>query len=47
VGIATYHTVAALLPALGSSLPSFLLAFTVRWLLREEPVSAGLPAAGR
>jgi len=43
VGIATYHAVAALLPALGSSLPSFALAFAVRWMLQEERATA-LPA---
>jgi NCS1 family nucleobase:cation symporter-1 len=46
-GVAAYHGVATLLPALGSSLPSFALAFAARWLLRQEPASAGLAAGGR
>ncbi|MCI0371651.1 MAG: putative hydroxymethylpyrimidine transporter CytX [candidate division NC10 bacterium] len=47
VGIATYHAVGRVLPALGSSLPSFLLAFGARWLLRERPAAATVPARGR
>lgn len=47
VGIATYHAVAAVLPALGSSLPSFALAFAVRWLLQEGRAAAPVPAGGR
>lgn len=46
LGIATYHAVAALLPALGASLPSFALAFAVRWVLRAErapALTAGSP----
>ncbi len=47
VGIATYHAVAAVMPALGSSLPSFALAFGVRWLLQEGRAAAPVPAGGR
>ncbi len=47
VGIATYHAVAAVLPALGSSLPAFALAFAVRWLFREGRAAAPVPAGGR
>ncbi|MBI2081847.1 MAG: cytosine permease, partial [candidate division NC10 bacterium] len=47
LGIATYHAVAKFVPALGSSLPSFALAFVGRWLLKEERAAAPVRVSGR